>query len=106
MQLKLGLNCLVELAPGPYLKSLLHLDIRASQLSSLRPVRLSAACNAGCDRPLYPLRLHLASFAAYLSVWVLVLWWATPFQSLQYLTQATQLKFLGLSCCHDLVLDR
>ncbi|KAL4859010.1 hypothetical protein ACK3TF_000801 [Chlorella vulgaris] len=57
--LKLGLNCLVELAPGPYLKSLLHLDIRASQLSSLPP----------------------------------------------YLTQATQLKFLGLSCCHDLVLD-
>ncbi|KAI3436344.1 hypothetical protein D9Q98_002397 [Chlorella vulgaris] len=56
--LKLGLNCLVELAPGPYLKSLLHLDIRASQLSALPP----------------------------------------------YLTQATQLKFLGLSCCHDLVL--
>jgi hypothetical protein len=104
VQLKLGLNCLVELAPGSYLKSLLHLDIRASQLSSLPPVRLAAACNAGCDR--YPLRLHLSSFAAYLSVWVVVPWWATPFQSLQYLTQATQLKFLGLSCCHDLVLDR
>ncbi|KAL4424359.1 hypothetical protein ABPG75_001660 [Micractinium tetrahymenae] len=60
--LKLGLNPITEagLADGPYLDSLLHLDLRGGRFTVLP----------------------------------------------QHLTRARNLQFLGLSCCHELVLDR
>ncbi|KAL4431999.1 hypothetical protein ABPG77_000266 [Micractinium sp. CCAP 211/92] len=60
--LKLGLNPLTAagLVDGPYLESLLHLDLRGGRFTELP----------------------------------------------QHLTRASKLQFLGLACCHDLVLDR
>ncbi|PSC70886.1 small GTP-binding [Micractinium conductrix] len=60
--LKLGLNCIGEegLVEGPYLASLLHLDLRGGRFEQLP----------------------------------------------QHLVRAQRLQHLGLSCCHDLVLDR
>ncbi len=63
VQLKVGLNPLKHIADGPYLDSLLHLDIRGAHLTTLPQVSLSVPCLPFCGSLQIALGIHRTMLA-------------------------------------------
>lgn len=59
--LKMGLNPLVDVADGPYLESLLHLDLRGSRIATLPQVAATGRQRQGATPVLLLLGRQLAA---------------------------------------------
>lgn len=109
-QLNMGLNPVTDggILCGPYLLHLAHLDLRAACVAELPQARpLCSTCWVAPRLAALAYRRQPARDAAsgmpspHLPCTVP----PPPLHALQHLTTAQQLTFLGLSCCHDLLLD-